>query len=81
MYRIMINDGNFAQAFWLCNESLAWTEDSAALRVVEQLKSGTTAKYQEIGSHLQLALQASCADFVPEGYVKVAEPSVHWPGN
>ena len=69
--RKVVEDGNFAQAFWLCAQSFAWLEDMPGLRLAEQLSEETGQRYRETSSLLRVALQAVCADFQPEHYVKV----------
>lgn len=66
-----MEDENFAQAFWLCAQSFAWTEDMPGLRLAEHLSAATGQGYRETSSLLRVALQAVCADFQPERYVKV----------
>ena len=79
--RVILQEGNFAQAFWLCAESFAWMEEASGVWIVEQLRNETTLRYHEISGHLQSALQACCADFTPSSYVKVdiylTSPPVH----
>jgi hypothetical protein len=63
--------GEFAQALWLCAQSLAWVQDAGSLKVAEPLIAGLQQRRRETSSLLRLALQRTCADFTSEAYAKV----------
>ena len=64
-------EDEFAQALWLCSQSLAWVQEAGSLKLAEALAKQLQQRRRETSSLLRLALQRACADFSPEKYAKV----------
>lgn len=52
-------------------------EDMPQLKMAEHLTAETGLRYRETSSLLRVALQAACADFQPDRYVKVLFYNLH----
>lgn len=66
-------NGDFAEAFWLCSQCSASMESLRQLRVSSQLTQTIQDLHDETTLRLHNALQVSCADFRPEPYSKVSK--------
>ena len=69
--RIAQENGDFAEAFWLCSQCSDSMNSLRQLRVSTQLTQTIQDLHDETTMRLHNALQVSCTDFKPEPYSKV----------
>jgi len=68
-------NGDFAEAFWLCSQCSDSMNSLRQLRVSTQLTQTIQDLHDETTMRLHNALQVSCTDFKPEPYSKVMRGS------
>ncbi len=68
-------NGDFAEAFWLCSQCSDSMNSLRQLRVSTQLTQTIQDLHDETTMRLHNALQVSCTDFKPEPYSKVMRSS------
>ncbi len=68
-------NGDFAEAFWLCSQCSDSMNSLRQLRVSTQLTQNIQDLHDETTMRLHNALQVSCTDFKPEPYSKVIRSS------
>ncbi|KAA6428997.1 MAG: hypothetical protein FRX49_01107 [Trebouxia sp. A1-2] len=66
-------NGDFAEAFWLCSQCSDSMNSLRQLRVSAQLTQTIQDLHDETTMRLHNALQVSCTDFKPEPYSKVLQ--------
>ena len=71
----MLAGGDFAQAFWQCEQCTLWLAEQPNLRACEGLKATADALYQETAQQLQGALVQSCTNFQGDRFAKVPAKS------
>lgn len=75
MFREAQENGEFAQAFWLCAQCCQSMEALGDLKIAEQLNVTINQLYQETTQRLERALEAVCGDFKSDYYGKVGASS------
>ena len=69
--RVAQENGDFAEAFYLCSQCAAYMQSMPQLQVSLQLTETVQTLRHETMLRLHNALQAACTDFKPEPYGKV----------
>ena len=71
--RDVLAAGDFAPAFWQCEECAQWLLGQPHLRACEGLRATVSALYQETALQLQGALVLSCTSFRGDRFAKVRD--------
>lgn len=76
--RVASEDGEYAQAFFLCAECVGALEGLSHLRAAGPLLSAVEDAYEDTMLRLQQALQSMCGAFEPVQYAKVRSCAPKW---
>lgn len=71
MRRDVLAHGDFAQAFWQCEQCNQWLAEQPDLRVCDGLRATASALRQETTQRLQAAMVQSCTSFQGPRFAQV----------